>query len=384
MTSNYALLRSDGSLLFAQAGGQGTEVLPSAPTVTGKNVTVFVMGSNVLSLQSPINARNEAEARRAAPFAIEDDIAGAVEDVHVALGPKPSDGGARTLKAVSRVDMSVMIAILAASGLEDADIVAAHSVLPQGNCLVEVGKFVLGRLGTRTFALEAGVGADVFGGLTRDFDDVAIYGEALAQSLGRSQVGAALDGDEALLLALAKWAQDASPVSLRQGDYEVRRAASMGDLKRWRSLGVLAAVALAGWFTVTLFQTSAMQARTQTLNARIAEFTATGWPEANGNAAQAETIAHAQRRGGAVGLPPAMDLVANLYATLDGIEASQLRSLRYDRKRGVMAAVIAYDSFADGDALVAAMSRQGLTVQLGDARQSGDKVVSELTVEAAP
>ena len=384
MAQIYALLRDDGTLIYAQKIAGSVEPVTEVRNVASEDITVFVLGANVLSVIAPLNARNEAEARRAAPYAIEDEVGEPVESLHVSLGPKGAEANSqRQMLVTSRSDMEGVVSALKAAQLDNAAIIAAHSIIPAGNRLICAGPYVLGRLGHRSFALEASIGADVFGGLMRDHSDIVVLGEPLARDLGLVASGRGFDNETALLEALIGWQDEASAINLRQGAYEVRRASSLRDIKRWRLAGVLAASALSGWFAFNLLQTRAMQARTETLNTRIAEFTAAGWPQANGDPAQAEAMARAARGTASAGFPSALDAVASLYAALNEVEATELRSLRYDRGRGVLRAVVAYGQFADGDRLVSTLSRGGLNVELGDARQSGDTVVSEITLEAA-
>ena len=78
----------------------------------GRNLTVFLNGLEVLGLKTTIPARNESEARRAAPFTVEDDIAEGVEESHVALSEadKANTGGVRELNIVSNHVMRQTIA----------------------------------------------------------------------------------------------------------------------------------------------------------------------------------------------------------------------------------------------------------------------------------
>lgn len=384
MAQVYALLRADGALTIARQIAGDVEIVDAAEKEAGAVKTVFIIGEQVLSLSAQVNARNEAEARRAAPYAIEDDIAGAVEDLHVVLGPKPMAGDAhRRIIAVSHDQMGQAIRALRSAGIRDAELVAAHTLIPDGNSLVSTEEYVLGRLGDRSFALEAQIGSDVFGGLVRDHRDVVIYGQTLARDLGLEAARSGLDSDVALLETLIEWHSRGDAIDLRQGAYEVRRRSHFGSTRQWRLTGALAAVSMLGWLALTALQTQAMQSRTETLKTRIAEFTAAGWPEAEGNVVQAEAFARASGRGSSAGFPAALDMTAALYDALESVEASELRSLRYDRTRASFRAVVAYDKFADGDAIIARLVRGGLNARLGDARQNGSKVVSEITVEAA-
>ena len=134
MSQAYALLQPDGSLLTVRQKGSGWAVSTGSQGVDarGKNLTVFLNGLDVLGVSAIIPARNENEARRAAPFAIEDEIAETVETSHVALSaPDKSDPSApRRINVVAVETLSEIMTLLSDAGLNDSAIFAAHSVLP--------------------------------------------------------------------------------------------------------------------------------------------------------------------------------------------------------------------------------------------------------------
>ena len=74
MARIYALLKPDGDLLIAHPRGGDWRVSQDRRGIDarGRNLTVFLNGLDVLGLNVSIPARNDKEARRAAPFAIED------------------------------------------------------------------------------------------------------------------------------------------------------------------------------------------------------------------------------------------------------------------------------------------------------------------------
>ncbi|MEM1391678.1 MAG: hypothetical protein AAGG45_11415, partial [Pseudomonadota bacterium] len=69
------------------------------------------------------------------------------------------------------------------------------------------------------------------------------------------------------------------------------------------------------------------------------------------------------------------------YDAVGEIDGSELRSLRYDRDRGQVLAIVAYRDFADGNRLASVFEGSGLRARVGDARQSGAQVVAELVLE---
>ena len=174
MARVYALLQPDETLLFARARGNGWAISAESNGVEarGRNLTVLLSGLDVTGLTAVIPARNENETRRAAPYAVEDDLAEGVEASHVALSDpdKANPSAPRGVNVVSTARLSDIITALTQQGWDEAEIVAAHSLLPDGNVLYEAPGLVLGRLGERSFTLDAGFGRDVLVDFGRQFD----------------------------------------------------------------------------------------------------------------------------------------------------------------------------------------------------------------------
>lgn len=387
MARIYALLKPDGDLLIARPRGGDWDVSEDRRGIepNGRNLTVFLNGLDVLGLSVSIPARNEKEARRAAPFAIEDELAETVEESHVALADADRDNPAapREVNVVSAQAMTELTKSLAAQGFDEAELVAAHSLLPQNNVLIEAPGLVLGRLNGRGFALDPSLGRDVLIGITKAHSEIEINGAQVARAMERPAQGAGLSSLEALLIQLAKWAEAGQPyIRLRQGGYEARRHVDMDGFGRWKLAGIIAAVAMIGWFATVILETNAMNNRAASLDNLSEEFSRVGWPELNGNVQQALATARTSAGDGAPGFMNLLDGTAALYDALAQVEGSELRSLRYDRTRRQMTASVAFQSFADVDRLTAILNSGALVARSGDARQSGTKVIGDLTLEA--
>lgn len=387
MARLYALLQPDGSLLVARPRGNGWRISDGlqGADANGRNVTVFLNGFDVLGLSAVIPARNEAQARRAAPFAVEDDLADAVENSHVALAlPNKQDPVApRLLNIASMGALKEISDDLSERGLSEAEIVAAHSVLPQQDILVEGPGLLLGRLGGRSFAIDASIGRDVVVSLLEPHPEAVIYGKHLSQAINRPSRGAGAESREALLMQLIEWVETVGPgINLRQGQFAPSRSIEFGGLKHWRMVGILAAVAAIGWFGTLLVETQAMKDRTAGLDQLATEFARTGWPETNGDVQQVLALSASERGASAQSFPSLLDASAILYDALAQIEGSELRTIRYDRLRGQMTASVAFESFADVDRLTAIVNTTGLRARSGDSRQSGSKVIGDLTLES--
>ncbi|MEL6692632.1 MAG: type II secretion system protein GspL [Pseudomonadota bacterium] len=387
MAQIYALLQPDGSLLSARRKSKGWAVSNSAPGVEGrgKNLTVFLNGLDVLGLTATIPARNENEARRAAPYAIEDEIAETVETSHVALSAadKANLAAPRQINVASTDALTEIVSHLGELGLADAAIVAAHSLLPARDGLYEGPGIILGRLGDRSFAVDASLGRDVLVSLLEPFPDAEIHGEHVAQAVGRSSASNGANSLEAFLVQLATWAENgAAGIDLRQGSFRVRQSVDFDGFGHWRLAGALAAVAAIGWFGTAIVETSAMQSRASGYQELSQEFARVGWPETNGDVQQVLALAGSERGNAGQVFPSVLDATAVLYDSLAQVEGSELRSVRYDRLRRQMTVTVAFDSFADVDRLTTIVTESGLSARSGDSRQSGSKVIGDLTLES--
>ena len=346
---------------------------------------VFLSGFDVLGLAAIIPAKNETQARRAAPFAVEDEIGDAIENSHVALAPpnKQDPTEPRRLNVASSDALRDIVDELSARGLSEAEIVAAHSVLPQQDILFEGPGLLLGRLGQRSFTLDASIGRDVVVSLLDGYSDVMVCGDHLSQALNRPSQGPAAESCEALLKQLIAWAQSSDlGINLRQGQFAPSRSIEFTGLKQWRMVGAIAATAAIGWFGILAVETHGMKQRSAGLDQLAEEFARVGWPETNGDVQQVLALSASERGSSGQAFPSLLDASAILYDALSQVEGSELRTIRYDRLRGQMTASVAFESFADVDRLTSIVNTTGLRARSGDSRQSGSKVIGDLTVES--
>ncbi len=388
MARLYALMQPDGSLLFARPKGGGWSVSDSRSGIEprGRNLTVFLNGLDVLGLSASLPAKNEKEARRAAPYAIEDDLAETVEEAHVALAnpDKLNPNQARNINVISSARLTEIVDALTDQNLQDAELVAAHSLLPQNNMVFEAPGLILGRLSGRSFAFDPSLGKDVLLGLLDSEPDVAIYGPQIASALGRSSEGAGANSLEALLVQLANWAEsDTGFVRLRQGKFEARRPVDLEGFGQWKVAGILAAAASVGWFASVLLETHAMNTRVDQLDTLAQEFARTGWPELNGDVQGILAQSRNSNLNASETFIGLLDGSAALYDAIGQIDGSEIRTIRYDRARRQMTATVSFDNFGDVDRLTAILNTGGLSARSGDARQSGSRVIGDLTLEPA-
>ena len=122
MAEVYGFLDNHGVLSLVRAQGSEWVAIGNAEIagLNSRNVLVFVDGRETLCLHAVLPSQTDKEARRAAPFAIEDELAVSIDDVHVAVGPA-GDGpdAGRQIVATAKDQMQIWLAQLAKAGLPD-------------------------------------------------------------------------------------------------------------------------------------------------------------------------------------------------------------------------------------------------------------------------
>lgn len=327
-------------------------------------VVLFVSGHEASLFSVPVPVRSEAEARRAAPFAIEDDIAEAVEDVHVALGSAPDDlQTPRQVCIVSGNRMTAWTEWLASQPkLASAQLVAEHSLLVPGEVLTGKTRY-LANLDGRMICVDRTLPADLLNAL--------FEGHA---------VDVPPEGD--LLLELTGAAERAGEmVDLRQGEFRYRKRADLTGLRQWRLAGGLAAALALVWCASSFLEIRSLQTEREAVEAQTRAIYLSVFPEAPRNGNYLRAAADAAREAGGSSAIGFQEASAALYTALDSVPAAELRSLRYDQNQDGLVARIAYGAYGDDADLKSALIDAGVNAELGDARLESGFVVGDVAIE---
>lgn len=348
-----------------------------------ERTVAIVDGSRVTRLSASLPARSEAEARTTAGYAVEDEIAQSLEDIHIALGPRGPDG-LRELRVVARPLMQAWSQILTQAGRMDSVLVADFDLLGPGPELVDCGEAVIAHLPEARFRLPLSLGDDVLGAILKraGYDgNGAVLGFALARRLGVDAVGDAVDAGE-LVGLLATRAQAGAldrAVNLRQGEF---RAASSGPtpaIGAWRLTAGLAAGVAVLWTLGAMLETSALDSVARRVRDETRLSVAQRFPQLPADGDVLNLVRNEVRRaqtGG--GLMQAQ--TAGLYGALARIEGTTLRSLNFDAGTGRLSASVTLPGFEAGQRLLDALRETGLPAELGDLRQEGAGVVTEVRI----
>jgi general secretion pathway protein L len=354
---------------------------------------------------------SDRDARRAAPFLIEDHLAGGLEDTVVEIGPRGPDG-LRMVAAVSSALRESWRRIAAGAGvkpvyaLPDALAAEAHGA---DLFVFEAG----GRVLFKTRAATPDAGGE---GETAPRDSDAALNEPLCGAVEAELAAYVLPAlaarlapkrllvSEGLDPALA--APEGAPVALKRVPApDLRLAAAALDpaylqtlapvlgaglasginwgelLAPWRAAAVLGLCACLGAAALASGQAMYYEHRTQVY--RDAEITAfqEAFPEV-GRVRRVQTQLREQlaRVGAAGGGADFLDLAAALAQLTDGEDAVAVTALRYDAARGALQVSARYSGFDDFERLRARAEGLDVVLEDGGARQAETGVVGDFTV----
>lgn len=264
--------RPDGSLFNGEAfhGNVFHGNLKEAVTqANGARVTVLVPSERILLAQVALPAMKGQRLARAVPFALEEQLADDVEDLHVAIGDRDTQGKVANA-VVSRHTLESWLARLKAAGLHpdvmSPEVFGVHwdeDTEARKWSLIVNGSSALLRTGAQTglafdtenmnSVLQASL--DEAGDLLPSSLNVVGCGEGLDDLIEGSAMLDALtalcaehsvellysQADEARSVLLAQAFDESNAINLLQGDYS--RKEQLGKLLRpWRAALILAAV----------------------------------------------------------------------------------------------------------------------------------------------
>ena len=385
------------------------EVLEPPQSAQIDHAVVLLPAEDMFVRRLPVPGQSERDARRAAPFLIEDHLAQSLEDVQVALGPVGADG-ARWLTAVDRTALKTWRDMLAGVWVKPvyalSDALALHgqdadlAVMSYGDRIV---------FKTRTGDLAGAESAPA-----RDLDAAlsdpvcgAIEPHLLTPVL--SGVGRRLNPRRVLIsddLEFSPVAQGEASVSItRIAAPDLRFAAAaltvsqieslprvLGDefatsldwaglLKPWRWAAGLALTALISATALMAVQAAYLDDRAERYEAAQAEAFRTLFPDARiVNVSTQMRQALNTMRGGAergTGFLPLASALADMMRDVDEVRVD---SVRYDASRGELSVSALYSGFGDFERLRSAAEARGVVLEDGGARQSAAGVSAEFTV----
>ena len=252
------------SWLVVDARGTPVGPLESGPLTAavtrtaGRRVWVLVPGTDVLLAEPEVPVKAGLKLQQLVPYALEEQLADNIEDLHFAIGKRASDSTRAPVAVVARALLDEWLATLRSSGIEPEAIHAESDLLP-GNpahavVLLEEDAVFVRAPGAAPVTLPADAlaealeiaqsrGADSPGGGR----GLILYAGAAEWQRHSAQAEAArprFDGVRIQLLTegpLPVFAQQlpvATPINLLQGGYAPAAAGAAG-LRAWRVAAIL-------------------------------------------------------------------------------------------------------------------------------------------------
>ncbi|TLY70671.1 MAG: type II secretion system protein GspL [Gammaproteobacteria bacterium] len=252
------------SWLIADAGGapagppQSGPLTLAAARAAGRRVCALVPGADVLLAEPEIPVKAGAKLQQLVPYALEEQLADDIDDLHFAIGKRAGDSSHAPVAVVARALLDEWLTTLRTSGLEPEAIYADSELLPQNPgqavVLLEEDAVLVRSPGACPVTLPADALAEALdiahSGAERSASGargLILYAGAAEWQRHSAQIEAArarFDGIKVQLLTggpLALFAQQlpaATPINLLQGSYAPTAARAVG-LRAWRVAAIL-------------------------------------------------------------------------------------------------------------------------------------------------
>lgn len=326
------------------------------PSESADEVVLLLPAEEVLLLDAPRIGRSRAQLAQALPYAIEEQLAAAVETQHVAFDERV--GGDRLPVAViARARLDAALAPLAAAGLAPDRVYAESQLLPHAagrpGLLVDRGRAVLrwatsGALvvgldelpGTLALLRETGVAVDA----------LDLLGESVALPAGLT---VAHRRDAPALVALADVLPQVDGPNLLQGDYRApRRQAAASGL--WRSAAVLAVLGVLAGFGHGLIERAQLQQEVASRQAEMEQLLRHALPGVQRVVDPVAQLEIEYRRLGRAQPDGALPLLAKVAPALAGSGRYTLEGIEY--RGGTLEVVLIAPDVAALDSLREALA----------------------------
>jgi general secretion pathway protein L len=411
LASDVDAERADWALIDREAVLAGGSIeAGAAPDLTAglaPDYAVALAPAEAIFLRrAPVPGGHDRDARRAAPFLIEEQLAQPLDDVEAAVGPAGEDG-ARFLAAVDAEVLASWRRFAAGLGVKPIYLVPDAYVLPS------VGADLV------AFAYNDRVLARTRGADGAAADDARDVDMALAEP-----IAFAVDADisSALLPALANRIQpkrvlvsddldpnltapDGAPIALKRvpaPDLRVLAAQTpvealsqlpallgagfvsaldwAGLLKPWRTAAILASAAVLGAALFAMGEAAYLERRTGAYAAAELEAFQAAFPDTRVVDPQVQLRRALASVGAVEDSAGFLELAAGLAGIMAGNDDIRIDALRYDADRGALSVSALYADFDDFDALRTAAQARDIVLEDGGARQTASGVQGEFTV----
>lgn len=353
-----------GPLLVAEEKGNRIELLQhQGPFPANASSVAFAPATVVSHFRVSLPARSDTDAAKAALYAIEDELAQPVEEVHIALGPRDKGKTERDVYVVDRNLLQSWFDQLAASGLYP------ERIVPE-NCLIDPDRDEM-NLGSRVLKTHTGriVGIDL------------TLPEA---ARGALDVPNEIDDqpEGSFLIRLAERYETRPTANLGSAGSAGRPRDQIDAWKSWRVAAGVAIAAASVWIGTLVLETrnynyTAGQYYRQATDRYVAMFPNSPVP-ADIDQATRQMLA----QSGGVREAGFLSSSALMYEALARIDQAQIETLNYSDNQ--LIAQIAFRNEESVSAVMAFLSERNPQVRLERASGEDGQPVARIIMENAP
>ncbi len=399
--NQFLVLRIASPYSWVVTGADGARVGPvatgdladAAPIAKERPVVVIAPGSSVTLARPELPIKAGAKLAQVVPYAMEESLAGEVENFHFAIGSTDADGSTQ-VAALRREELRSWLDAFAAAGIAPQAIVPDTLCLPDNPgkivAVIDSGLLLVRVPGELPVALDAEPITESFtlAGLEGEDRHVELFVsqhdwqhsremiEALREVTGSLDLHILPDGALPLLAATAVRPET---LSLLQGEFQ-RRTGWRAEWQRWRVAAFLALAALALHLGIRAYDLVRLHNEERRLDVAIEQAARIALPDAErieDARAQVE-----QRLAGSVGGDP-RGLLAQLAAVggaLAGAPGPKLESLGW-RERSLELQIVAAntDSIAR---FTQAVNARGMSADVASTTNSEKGVEAQVKISA--
>lgn len=353
-------------------------------------VALIVSGSDIVIHGVDVPARAEAQARLAASFALEDELAVDQEDLFFALGPPAEAGWNRSVAVVAAAKLEGWLSALKAVGISPSILIPDYLLLPAEEKtlrILERGGLVTLRGGENLgLTIEAGLLPLILPDILRraEIDQVEIASDDPASLAPEGGWGARrvtevspLSDEDFVLFALDNL-ERGKCLNLLQGAYAPQRSAWRG-FEVWKRAAALAAAISIAYVGLLAVEGWHYASEAGLREARAEEVLRAAFPDID-RVVNPRAQMRARLTSGGGNADQFFDLAALVYGAADGLPTVEVQGMQYDILRGDLAVDIAFQAYPDLEQLKSAIVGTGGSVEEGGSRQQGNWIVGEIRV----
>lgn len=376
---SWLALTADGRAL----SGSHVGVPPMATLAAARRVIALVPGEDVLVLNAPAPTRQRAQLARAVPFAVEDQLAAPVEELHFALAPQVEDGRIG-VAAVARAALVRWLEALAAKGVRPDVLLPDTLALGVGTVLIEPARTLVRLSRWRAAAVDTLGFADWLGLFAAETPVLAVAdtrdASRLALPVAVAEYHERVRDPFAVLAAGAR----AEPLNLLQGEFTPQHR--RGGLQRlWRIAAALVGAVITLGIVQLMVETALLRRESARIDAAMHDQLVQSFPEMEKVAGPPAVLMRSavQRLGGGADAGGLLTTLGRIAPILGGTTRLVTRGLEW--RNGMLELAVTAPDVPTLDALRERFTTlPGLRVELTAANPTKDGVDGRLRLGNAP